>query len=312
MRYTLPLAKGHRVQKIAFLGAGTMGQAMIRNLLKAGFPVTVFNRTAEKARALEPFGAKVAVSPRTAAEDADVVISMLIDDTACRTCWLGPQGVFDSQPNPNTILIECSTASYDWINELAARSGKSGLQFLDCPVAGRPDVAVAGQLNMFVGGDAATLATVRPVLRAMTKTITHFGPVGSGIAFKLIYNVLGAIQVASLAEAMLAAEAAGLDIRAAAEGFSTGATASPHVIRHAKYMSLGRHEDPIQFSGRNRIKDINYGVELTEKVGAQSIIGKAAAEVFGQMLPLGMGDLNDSELIDALRVAHGRSPTVKN
>jgi len=299
------------VQKIAFLGAGTMGQAMIRNLLKAGFPVTVFNRTAEKARALESFGAKVAASPRAAAEHADVVISMLIDDTACRTCWLGPQGVFDSQPNPSTVLIECSTSSYHWISELAAHSGKRGLQFLDCPVAGRPDVAVAGQLNMFVGGDAATLATVRPVLQAMTKTITHFGPIGSGISFKLIYNVLGAIQVASLAEAMLAAEAAGLDIGAAAEGFSTGATASPHVIRHAKYMSQGRHEDPIQFSGRNRIKDINYGVELAEKVGAQSIIGQAAAKVFGQMLPLGMGDLNDSELIDALRVAHGRSPIVK-
>ena len=91
MRNTLPLAKESDVQKIAFLGAGTMGQAMIRNLLKAGFPVTVFNRTAEKARALESFGAKVAASPRTAAEHADVVISMLIDDTACRTCWLGPK-----------------------------------------------------------------------------------------------------------------------------------------------------------------------------------------------------------------------------
>jgi len=300
------------VQKIAFLGAGIMGQAMIQNLLKAGFPVTVFNRTADKARALEPLGAKVAASPRTAAQGADVVMSMLIDDAACRTCWLGPQGVFETQPSPNTILIECSTASHQWIGELAARSAKSGLRFLDCPVAGRPDVAVAGQLNMFVGGDREALEVVRPVLRAMTKSITHFGPAGSGIAFKLIYNVLGAIQVASLAEAMFAAEAAGLDLGAAAAGFSAGATASPHVIRHAKYMSLGRHEDPIQFSGRNRIKDINYGVKLAEKVGAQSIIGRAAAEVFGQMLPLGMGDLNDSELIDALRVAHGRAAAVKS
>ena len=294
---------------IAFLGAGIMGQAMIRNLLKAGFPVTVFNRTMEKARALEPFGAKVAASPRAAAVGADVVMSMLIDDAACRTCWLGPQGVFDARPN--AILIECSTASHDWIGELAARAAKSGLRFLDCPVAGRPDVAVAGQLNMFVGGDAATLQAVRPVLAAFTKSIVHFGPVGSGIAFKLIYNVLGAIQVASLAEAMFAAEAAGLDLRAAAAGFSAGATASPHVIRHAQYMSLGRHEDPIQFSGRNRIKDIRYGVEFSEQAGAQSVIGRAAAEVFGQMIPLGMGDLNDSELIDALRVAHGRPAAAK-
>jgi 3-hydroxyisobutyrate dehydrogenase len=288
-----------------------MGQAMIRNLLKAGFPVSVFNRTAEKARELEPFGAKAAASPRAAADGADIVISMLIDDMACRTCWLGPQGVFESRLAADTILIECSTASHDWIRELAARSSERGLQFLDCPVAGRPDVAIAGQLNMFVGGDAAALEAVRPALRAMTKSITRFGPVGSGIAFKLIYNVLGAIQVASLAEAMFAAEAAGLDIRAAADGFSAGATASPHVIRHGKYMSLNRHENPIQFSGRNRIKDIQYGVQLAEKVGAQSVIGRAAAEVFGEMIPLGMGDLNDSELIDALRVIHGRSPAAK-
>jgi len=299
------------VQKIAFMGAGIMGQAMIRNLLKAGFPVTVFNRTAEKARVLEPFGAKVAPSPRAAAEGADIVMSMLTDDAACRACWLGSQGVFDSRPTANAILIECSTASHGWIGELAAHAAKSGLRFLDCPVAGRPDVAVAGQLNMFVGGDAAALQTVRPVLAAFTKSIVHFGPVGSGIAFKLIYNVLGATQVASLAEAMFAAEAAGLDIRAVAEGFSTGATGSPHVVRHAKYMALNRHENPVQFSGRNRIKDIRYGVEFSEQAGAQSVIGRAAAEVFGQMIPLGMGDLNDSELIDALRVAHGRPPAAK-
>lgn len=300
------------MRKIAFLGAGIMGQAMIRNLLEAGFPVTVFNRTEEKARALEPYGATVAASPQAAAEGADVVMSMLIDDAACRACWLGPQGVFDAKLTPDMVLIECSTSSYDWSRELAARSGERGVPFLDCPVAGRPDVAIAGKLAMFVGGEAGTLESVRPVLAAMTKSITHFGPVGSGIAFKLIYNVLGAIQVASLAEAMFAAEAAGLDLRAAAEGFSAGATASPHVIRHAKYMSLAQHEDPVQFSGRNRIKDILYGVQLSEKVGAQSAIGRAAAGVFGQMIPLGMGDLNDSELIDALRVAHGRSPAAKS
>lgn len=296
---------------IAFLGAGIMGQAMIQNLLKAGFAVTVFNRTAEKAHALEKFGAKVAETPCAAAEGADLVMSMLIDDTACRSSWLGPRGVFESKLMPHTILVECSTASYDWVRELAARANERGMRFLDCPVAGRPDVAIAGQLNMFAGGDEAALETIRPALKAMTKSVTRFGPVGSGIAFKLIYNVLGAIQVASLGEAMFAAEAVGLDLRAAAEGFSAGATASPHVIRHARYMALNQHEDPVQFSGRNRIKDIMYGVKLSEQAGAQSVIGRAAAEVFGQMIPLGMGDMNDSELIDALRVVHGRTPATK-
>lgn len=298
--------------KIAFLGAGTMGQAMIRNLLKAKFAVTVFNRTIEKARLLEEFGAAVADTPRAAATGADVVMSMLTDDAACRAVWAGPKGALEAEFKPATVLIESSTVSNDWVRELAAAAQRKGARFLDCPVAGRPDVAVAGQLNVFVGGNAADLEAVRPVLRAMSKSITHFGPVGSGNAFKLIYNVLGAIQVAALAEAMFAAEAAGLDLRAAAEGFSTGATGSPHVVRHAKYMALAQHENPVQFSGRGRIKDINYGVAFSEKVGAQSVIGKAAASVFGQMIPLGMGDLNDSELIDALRIGHGRAPAAKS
>jgi len=298
--------------KIAFLGTGTMGQAMVRNLLKAKFAVTVFNRTLEKARPLAELGAVVADTPRAAATGADVVMSMLTDDAACRAVWAGSRGALEAELKPSTVLIESSTVSNDWVRELAAAAQEKGARFLDCPVAGRPDVAVAGQLNVFVGGAAADLEAVRPVLRAIGKSITHFGPVGSGNAFKLIYNTLGAIQVAALAEAMFAAEAAGLDLRAAAEGFSTGATASPHVVRHAKYMSLAQHENPIQFSGRGRIKDINYGVAFSEKVGAQSVIGKAAASVFGQMIPLGMGDLNDSELIDALRVAHGRAPAAKS
>jgi 3-hydroxyisobutyrate dehydrogenase len=300
------------MMKIAFLGTGTMGQALVRNLLKAKFPVTVFNRTVEKTRPLAELGAVVTETPRAAATGADVVMSMLTDDAACRAVWAGPHGVLEAELKPTTVLIESSTVSNDWVRELAAAAQKKGARFLDCPVAGRPDVAVAGQLNVFVGGDAADLETVRPMLRAVSKSITHFGPIGSGNAFKLIYNVLGAIQVAALAEAMFAAEAAGLDLRAAAEGFASGATASPHVVRHAKYMSLAQHENPIQFSGRGRIKDINYGVAFSEKVGAQSVIGKAAAGVFGQMIPLGMGDLNDSELIDALRIAHGRSPVVKS
>jgi 3-hydroxyisobutyrate dehydrogenase len=298
--------------KIAFLGAGIMGQAMIRNLLKAKFTVTVFNRTIEKARPLQDLGATLANTPRAAATGADVVISMLTDDAACRGVWTGRQGALDAEIKPTAVLIESSTISNDWVRELAAAAQKKGLRFLDCPVAGRPDVAVAGQLNIFVGGDAADLEIVRPVLRAMSKSIMHFGPIGSGNAFKLIYNVLGAIQVAALGEAMFAAEAAGLDLRAAAEGFSTGATGSPHVVRHAKYMALACHENPVQFSGRNRIKDIGYGVAFSEKVGAQSVIGKAAASVFEQMVQLGMGDLNDSELIDALRVGKGRAPAAKS
>jgi 3-hydroxyisobutyrate dehydrogenase len=103
---------------------------------------------------------------------------------------------------------------------------------------------------------------------------------------------------------MYACETAGIDLKVAAEAFAAGATGSPHVIRHSRYMAYETHEDPVQFSGKNRIKDLTYGIELMEKLGAQSVIGRATRSTFEQMVELGMGDLNDSELIDTLRIAH--------
>jgi 3-hydroxyisobutyrate dehydrogenase len=292
--------------KIAFLGAGNMGQGMIRNFLRRGHEVTVYTRTRQKARHLEADGARLARTPRAAATGVDAVFSMLTNDEASRECWTGAEGVFAAALAPGTLVIESSTLSNAWVLELSRLAAAKKLRFLDCPVAGRPDVAAAGQLNVFAGGSAQDLEAVRPLLSAISKKVTHFGPVGTGNAFKLIYNVMGAVHVAALAEGMFACEAAGIDLAAAAEAFSIGATGSPHVVRHSGYMSRGAHEDPVQFSGRGRIKDIGYGVAFIEGIGAQSVIGHAAQAVFGQMDQYDMGNLNDSELIDTLRIAHGR------
>jgi 3-hydroxyisobutyrate dehydrogenase len=292
--------------KIAFLGAGNMGQGMIRNFLRRGHAVTVYNRTPEKARQLEADGAKLARSPREAATGVDAVFSMLTNDEASRACWTGVDGVFTADLAPGTYVIESSTLSNAWVLELSRLAAARNLRFLDCPVAGRPDVAAAGQLNVFAGGNPQDVEAVRPLLGAISKKVTHFGPVGTGNAFKLIYNVMGAIHVAALAEGMFACEAAGIDLAAAAEAFSIGATGSPHVVRHSGYMSRGTHENPVQFSGRGRVKDIGYGVAFIEGAGAQAVIGHAAQAVFQQMGEYGMSDLNDSELIDTLRIAHGR------
>lgn len=287
--------------RIAFLGAGSMGQGMIRNFLRKGHAVTVYNRTLEKARALEAEGAKLARTPREAVAGAEAVFSMLTNDEASRECWTGVEGVFAADLTAGMLVTESSTLSNAWILELGRLAAARNLRFLDCPVAGRPDVAAAGTLAIFVGGAPQDVQAVRPLLAAIGRKVTHFGPVGTGNAFKLIYNVMGAVQVAALAEGMFACEAAGIDLTAAAEAFSAGATGSPHVVRHSGYMSRGTHENPVQFSGRNRIKDIGYGVELVERIGAQSVIGRAARDVFEQMNQHDMGNLNDSELIDALR-----------
>jgi 3-hydroxyisobutyrate dehydrogenase len=292
---------------IAFLGAGMMGQPIIRNFLRSGHAVKVYNRTQDKARPLEALGAVLVATPKEAATGADVIFSSLTNDDASRVTWNGPEGALQAELKPGAYAIEMSTVSIAWVSELNELAKARGLHFLDCPVAGRPDVAESGQLKVFAGGNAEDVDAMRAVLDAISKSVMHVGDVGSGITFKLIYNVMGAIQVAACAEGMQACEAAGIDIAVAAEGFATGATGSPHVARHARYMAENSHEDPVQFSGRMRIKDLAYGTRLIEDVGGQSVIGHAAKQVFEQMVELAMGDLNDSELINALRVAHRKA-----
>ena len=281
-----------------------MGQPMIRNFLRAGHEVRVYNRSADKARPLEALGALIAATAADAADGADVIMSSVTNDEASRAVWAGEDGALAARLKPGAFAIESSTVSLEWVAQLRDMANARELRFLDCPVAGRPDVAEAGELKIFAGGSAADVEALKPVLAAIGKSVMHVGDVGTGITFKLIYNVMGAIQVAACAEGMFACEAAGIDIAVAAEGFSTGATGSPHVQRHARYMAENRHEDPVQFSGRMRIKDVDYGIQLIESVGAQSVIGHACRDVFSLMVQHGMGDCNDSELIDTLRLIH--------
>lgn len=294
---------------IAFLGAGMMGRPIVRNFLRGGHEVTVYNRTLDKARPLEALGARLAATAKEAAAGADVILSSLTNDDASRVTWTGADGALQAELKRGAYAIEMSTVSLVWVSELNELATARGLHFLDCPVAGRPDVAESGQLKVFAGGSAEDVDALRPILDSISKSVMHVGGVGKGITFKLIYNTMGAIHVAACAEGMQACEAAGIDIAVAAEGFSTGATGSPHVIRHARYMAENKHEDPVQFSGRMRIKDVAYGIQLIEDVGGQSVIGHATQNVFEQMVEHGMGDLNDSELIDTLRLVHRKDPT---
>ncbi|MPZ57827.1 MAG: NAD-binding protein [Rhizobiales bacterium] len=297
--------------KIAFLGAGAMGQAMIPNLLRGGHSVCVYNRSIDKARLLEANGATVAATIAEAVQGVDALFSMVIDDNASRAVWTGPDGVLDSAAS-GTLAVESSTVSSNWLRELGGLAAAKGLRFLDCPVAGRPDAAAAAMLVVFAGGKAEDLAAVRPMLEPMSRRIVHFGPVGTGIAFKLIYNVLGAVQVAALAESMNACEAAGIDLHTAADALSDGNTGSPHVKRHSRAMAEGKHDNPIGFTPHGRLKDTLYGCQYQEQIGGQALLGYAAAALFQQMIDIGWGERNDSEAIDGLREESKRRKAKSN
>ena len=136
---------------------------------------------------------------------------MVGDDEASKAVWLGGTGAFAAETAENAFAVECSTLSHDWVLELSETAGQKGFRYIDCPVTGIPVKALAGDLMLLVGAEAVDLETARPLLQPFSSEIIHFGPVGAGTAYKLMVNLMGAVQIAGAAEGMLIAEKAGLD-----------------------------------------------------------------------------------------------------
>jgi 3-hydroxyisobutyrate dehydrogenase len=199
------------MSRIGFLGLGAMGQRMALRLVAAGHTVTVWNRSPAATEALAAAGAIVAPTPRAAAEAAEVVISMLTDDPASRQVWTDPQhGAMAGMPR-HAVAIECSTVTPGWIGELGAVAAARGLSVLDAPVAGSRPQAEAGLLIFMVGGDAAVVDRVEPVLLAMGSAVHRMGALGNGARLKLAVNTLFATQVVAIAEQLAALQAGGVD-----------------------------------------------------------------------------------------------------
>lgn len=286
---------------VAFLGLGNMGAAMATRLLHAGYPLRVYNRTVAKARPLVRLGATLAATPREAAEGAAVVFAMVADDRASRDVWLGPQGALKASFPRRAWAVECSTLSHGWIQRLAARVTARGLRFVDCPVTGIPSQAARGELTLFLGCDRADIAALRPVFRPVANALVHFGPVGAANAYKLLVNLMGSIQIGALAEGLVLAERAGLDLAQVAETIGRGAAASPQVIRNARAMRQRRHDRDIVFSGTLRLKDTLYGLDLARRYGFDARLGKAAARALRELQAAGFGAENESKVIDVVR-----------
>ncbi len=286
---------------IAFLGTGNMGAGMAGCLIKAGHALKVYNRTTEKTGALTKQGATAADTPKEAAEGADAVIAMVGDDEASKAVWLGNTGAFAAETVENAFAVECSTLSHDWVLELSDTAGQKGFRYIDCPVTGIPVNAAAGDLTLLVGAEVVDLEMARPLLQPFSNEIIHFGPVGAGTAYKLMVNLMGAVQIAGAAEGMLIAEKAGLDPGQVADVLAKGAAASPQVMRNTRRMAAADHDQNITFSGRLRLKDTLYGLRLADKLGQQTPFGDAARDAFQKLLDDGLEELNESKVIDVLR-----------
>ncbi len=286
--------------RVAFIGLGRMGLGMAGRLLDAGYEVAVYNRTVDKAAPLTARGARLAASPRAAAVGADAVFSMVADDAASRATWLGDDGALAALA-AKALVIECSTLSHDWVGELAGAATTRGLRYIDSPVTGLPEAAARGALTLLVGAERPDLAAAGPYLAPLSERIIHFGGVGCGTAYKLMINLMGAVQIAAAAEGMAIAERAGLDPVTVADAIALGAAASPQVVRNTRRMADDDHHEPVNFTPALRLKDAEYGVRLARKLGLSVPFGDAACDAFRALSGLGHEAADESKVIEVAR-----------
>ncbi|HEY4354741.1 MAG TPA: NAD(P)-dependent oxidoreductase [Acidobacteriaceae bacterium] len=274
-------------ETVALLGLGTMGSGMAANLLKAGYPLAVYNRTKAKGEPLAALGARLCDTPAEAAVGADVVISMLSDDAASREAWTGENGALTTV-GIGSILIESSTVSPVWVAELAALASQAGAELVDAPVTGSRVHAESGQLNFLAGGNAATVEAITPLLRVMGKDVQHLGPVGSGAKLKLINNFLCGVQAASLAEGLAWLERSGLDREKSLAILKGGAPGSPLLASLSARMV--NRDYTVNFALKLMSKDLQYahdeaaanGIDLTTAANARALFENAAERGFGE------------------------------
>jgi len=295
------------MSRIAFLGLGRMGIGMAQCLLARGHTLCVYNRTAARAEPLVRMGAVAAETPQVACSGAEAIVAMSADDESSRALWCGPDGALSATPVPGALAIECSTLSHDWVLELADRAASQSLRYLDCPVTGLPSAAAAGELTLLIGASSESLALATPLLEAISTRRFHFGPVGAGTAYKLMINLMGAVQIASAAEGMVIAERAGLDPQVVAEAIESSQAASPQVVRNVHRFVRDDHDRDVVFTPVLRLKDVDYALRLAAKLGVNVPFGDDARAAFERLVELGGATSNESRVIEAARERPPRS-----
>jgi 3-hydroxyisobutyrate dehydrogenase len=284
--------------KIGFLGLGLMGSGMAARLLAAGYPLTVWNRTRERTGPLAELGATVAESPAGAAEGAEIIFSMLADDAACRATWLGEDGALESAL-AGAVLVESSTVTVAWVEELSEVAEARGLTLVDAPVTGSKAQAAAGQLLFLAGGSAEAVERVAPALRAMGRDVIHLGPTGSGARMKLINNFLCGVQIASLAEALAMIERSGLEPAKAVGVLTQGAPGSPLVNAISARMMQRQYEP--NFYLQLMAKDLQYATVEAAEQGIDAMTGTAALRVFERAVAEGLGEQDIAAVVEPFR-----------
>lgn len=284
--------------KVGFIGLGTMGEAMAKRLVAAGHEVTVHNRTRSKEEAV--VGAARAASPQEAAQGADVVITIVSDSPDVAQVVLGEQGAAQAMA-AGSVLVDMSTISPQVTREIAAALAERNIAMLDAPVSGGSEGAQKGTLSIMVGGDAAVLERIRPLLEHLGSTITHVGAVGSGQITKAINQVIIAGTYAAVAEGMAIGLAAGIDINAAHQAVSGGAAGSWVLSNRANNMIEDHY--PLGFRTRLHRKDLGIALETARDLGVPIPVAAYVEQLETSLIKQGYGEEDVSNIARMVRQA---------
>ena len=289
--------------KIAFLGTGLMGAPMCCCLLKAGFELTVWNRTASKAEALHADGATVAAAPEKAVAGAEVVITMLSDGPAVADVMF-EEGAAAAIAEGAT-RIDMSSIGADEAMDHAKRHLASGVAYLDAPVSGGTKGAAAGELAIMAGGTPETFAAIEPVFAAMGRA-THVGPNGCGQLSKLANQVIVAITIGAVSEAFILAGGGGADRAQVRTALQSGFASSRILTEHGQRMVERNFEPggPAKF----QVKDLKNALAAAERLGLDLPITRLVNDLFTAMVNSGKGDMDHSGLLTHLEAVNGIAP----
>ncbi len=290
-------------ESIGFIGLGIMGGAMAANVLRAGYDLTVWNRTPGRITPLAETGAAVAADPADLAARSDIIITCVSDTPDVEAVILGPGGIIEGA-RPGALVIDCSTISPEATRTIAARLRQKGVHLLDAPVSGGSEGAARGTLSIMLGGEADQVARAMPVLQAMGKTITHVGGQGAGQMAKLVNQVLVVVTMQGVAEALLLAEAGGLDLERALAAVGGGAAGSwmlnnrgPQVIR--------RDWRP-GFTIDLQQKDLRLVLEAADELGIPLPSTALVFQFYRTLQQRGLGGEGNHALMKALEQLAGR------
>jgi len=289
-------------ERVGFIGLGIMGRGMAANLLKAGFALTVWNRSAGRAADLVAAGARLAASPAELAAECTLICSCVSDTPDVREVLLGDHGVIHGA-HAGSLIIDLSTISPHGARAIGTELAARGLHFLDAPVSGGSEGAAKGTLSIMVGGDSEQFTRALPYLQAMGKTITHVGGSGDGQTVKLVNQILVVGTMLAVSEALTFAKASGVDLQKTLAAVSGGAAGS-WMLANRGPQCIARDWRP-GFTIDLQQKDLRLVLQAADQVGAPLLATSQIYQLYRVLQQAGLGHEGNHALIKALERLSG-------